>query len=324
MPATSKATRPRKSVSKPRLTPVPKPRSRPKQSAVVMADALGPRTFAEYEAVVEQTDERKSKLISLLGLVGEIGDLHSMVKKMFLQKSNASFRRQLAEELGDVLWYLTSLCVRYEIPLQEVAQRNATKASAFFSEGRVPAFDAQFPKDEQFPRKLRVVFTEKKIAGKGVSVKMTINGIAVGDPLTDNSSEDDGYRFHDVFHLAFASVLGWSPVTRALLKVKRKSDQRIDEVQDGARAAIVEEAVSVFIFNRAEEHGWYRDPETVDMALIKMIKQLTLGLEVSTCTAKQWKRAIHQGYAAFERLSANHGGTIVADLDKQSLEYAAS
>ena len=42
--------------------------------------------------------------------------------------------------------------------------------------------------------------------------------------------------FHDVFHLAYAAVLGWSPTTRALLKIKRKSRPEIDENEDGARA----------------------------------------------------------------------------------------
>ena len=38
-----------------------------------------------------------------------------------------------------------------------------------------------------------------------------------------NNRRDDGYRFHDVVHLAYAAILGWSPVTRALLDCKRRS-----------------------------------------------------------------------------------------------------
>ena len=59
-----------------------------------------------------------------------------------------------------------------------------------------------------------------------------INGRKFGDPLRDNRYEDDGYRFHDIFHLSYASVLGWSPTLRALLRCKRKSDPKIDEVED--------------------------------------------------------------------------------------------
>ena len=37
---------------------------------------------------------------------------------------------------------------------------------------------------------------------------MTIDGKRVGDLLTDNSHDDDGYRFHDVFHYSNAVLLG--------------------------------------------------------------------------------------------------------------------
>jgi hypothetical protein len=50
-----------------------------------------------------------------------------------------------------------------------------------------------------------------------------MNGV-VGDPLTDNIADRDGYRFHDVFHFAHPAVLHWSPTFRALVKRKRKSD----------------------------------------------------------------------------------------------------
>ena len=277
-------------------------------------------TFDDYERVVELTDESKSRVIALLGLVGEIGDLHSMVKKLLVQSSNPAMRDQLAEEFGDVLWYLTSLCILYRIPLHEVAERNVAKAMAFFSEGALPSFDSTYPEDERFPRQFEVTFREKRVE-KGIVVKISVNGVAVGDPLTDNSKIDDGYRFHDVFHLAFAAVLAWSPVTRAMLKTKRKSNPAVDEVEDGARAMIVEEAVSVFLFNKAPEHNWYRDPKSVDIAVIKTVRQLTAGLEVSRCTAKQWRRAILEGYSAFQGLLANCGGSVVVDLDRQSLTY---
>jgi hypothetical protein len=55
--------------------------------------------------------------------------------------------------------------------------------------------------------------------------------------MADNAYERAGYRFHDVFHLAFAAVLGWSPITRALLKRKRKSSPEVDEVEDRGRSA---------------------------------------------------------------------------------------
>ena len=51
-----------------------------------------------------------------------------------------------------------------------------------------------------------------------------------------NIADADGYRYHDIFHIANAVFLGWSPVVRALLRCKRKSQPHIDENEDGARA----------------------------------------------------------------------------------------
>lgn len=277
-------------------------------------------TFREYQQIVEQTDEKKQRIVSLLGLVGEVGDLHSMIKKLLLQRDHPTFRTEMREEFGDLLWYLTSLASLYKIPLEEIARSNAKKAASLYLEGTVTNFDADFPKDEQLPRRFEVTFIEKPIE-RGVHVKISVAGVTIGDALTDNAHEDDGYRFHDVFHFAYAAVLGWSPVVRALLRRKRKSKAKIDEIEDGARAAIVEEAVSIFVFNQAEERGWYEEPSSIDIGLLRTVRKLTNGLEVRSCTAKQWRRAIHIGYRAFGQLRANKGGVIEVDLDKQSLEY---
>ena len=37
---------------------------------------------------------------------------------------------------------------------------------------------------------------------------MRCDGQRIGDPLTDASLIEDDYRLHDVFHLAYAAVLG--------------------------------------------------------------------------------------------------------------------
>ena len=277
-------------------------------------------TFVEYQQMVERTDERKQRIISLLGLVGEIGDLHSMVKKLVLQKDNPHLRSELCEEFGDVLWYLTSLASLYKIPLQEIAKTNAEKAESLYSSGGVVNFDERYPSDERLPRKFIVNFYQKPLE-RGVCVKVSVNGIVLGDTLTDNAHEDDGYRYHDVFHLAYAAVLGWSPVIRALLKCKRKSDAKIDEVEDGARAAIVEEAASILIFNQAEQRGWYADASSIDLGILKTIRRLVGSLEVKSCTAKQWQNAIRQGYAVFDELNQNGGGDVIVDLDQQMLKY---
>lgn len=278
--------------------------------------------FEEYQGMVERTDERRSRAVSLMGLVGEVGDLHSMMKKLLLQKDNPAFRIELREEFGDLLWYLTSLASLYEISLEEIAKANAEKVESLYTKGSINIFDADFPGDERLPRRFVVNFYEKPLES-GLYVKVSVNDVVIGDALTDNSHEDDGYRYHDVFHLAYAAVLGWSPVCRALLKCKRKSSLKIDEVEDGARATIIEEAISILIFNQAEERGWYGDRSSIDIGLLKTIRRMGMGLEVRACTAKQWQEAIFQGYAAFRDLKKTGGGDITVDLDKQRIAYRA-
>jgi NTP pyrophosphatase (non-canonical NTP hydrolase) len=280
-------------------------------------------TFDEYQVVVERTDETKKRFVSLLGLVGEVGDLHSTYKKLMAQEKYPTLRRDLTEELGDLLWYLTSLASLHDIPLGEIAQTNAAKAELLYSAGRGSAFDSQFPTDEQFPPQFSVEFIEKPLE-RGVHVKIAVNGVVIGDLLTDNAHEDDGYRYHDVFHLAYTAVLGWSPVTRALLRRKRKTDVDTDEIEDGARACIVEEAVSIFVFNQAQEREWYADINSIDIGLLKIIKRLTGNLEVKECSAKQWKQAIYQGFKAFDSLRKNHGGNVEVDTVNRTISFSKS
>ena len=85
-------------------------------------------TFSEYQAMVERTDERKKVMVSLLGLAGELGDINSTFKKLFLQRDSRTLREDLREDIGDILWYLTSLAILYKIPLKDVARESARKA----------------------------------------------------------------------------------------------------------------------------------------------------------------------------------------------------
>jgi len=278
------------------------------------------RTFVEYQAMVERTDERKKVIVSLLGLAGELGDLNSTFKKLVLQRDSRTLRGDLREDIGDILWYLTSLAIQYKIPLQEAARESARKAERLYLQGEVKRFDDGFDEEERLPRQFSVTFSEKR-NGKQLLVRIMVSGVIVGDTLTDNAHQGDGYRYHDVFHLAYAAVLGWSPVIRSLLRRKRKSNQRIDEIEDGGRAAVVEEAISVLVFNEAPQRGWYSEESAVDIGLLKTIMRLTAGLEVHSCTAKQWKAAILQGYSAFKHLKDHCGGRVDVDLDRQTLTY---
>jgi hypothetical protein len=185
-----------------------------------------------------------------------------------------------------------------------------------------PLADEGFDPLEQLPRRIEMTFLERSSGGKQYVIQQC-NGINIGDRLTDNRLESDDYRFHDVFHLSFAAILGWSPVLRALFKVKRKSQPAIDENEDGARAIQIEEGISTWIFNHGARHGFFRDAATIDYSLLKAVHELVRGYEVQDRPLWQWELAILEGFRVFRQMRANRGGTVVANLHEHRIDFVA-
>jgi MazG C-terminal domain len=150
---------------------------------------------------------------------------------------------------------------------------------------------------------------------------MQWNGVFVGDPLTDNIIDLDGYRFHDVFHFAHAAVLHWSPTFRALIKHKRKSLPRVDEGQDGGRAIVVEEGVTAWVFSRAKLLRFFEGQTSVSFDLLKTVSQFVHGYEVESCPLKLWEDAILQGYEVFRLILANNGGVVIGSRPNRRIAY---
>jgi hypothetical protein len=178
--------------------------------------------------------------------------------------------------------------------------------------------DAKDLPSEQFPRIMRVLFKELKV-GQRVFTYQSMNDVNIGDRLTDNSFEEDDYRFHDVFHLAFAGILGWSPVLRTLLGVRRRSRPDVDEVQDGARAKITEEGLSNWVFSHGLRHEAFEHVDSLDFALLKTIGQMVKGYEAEMLMPWMLERAILEGFRVFRFLRQHRGGVVTANLDQRSL-----
>lgn len=211
------------------------------------------------------------------------------------------------------------------ICLEDAARRNIEKTGSRWPRERIgtPLFDSEFPEEERIPRKLKVEFLDKGSSDKP-EVILRCNGLNFGDRLTDNVGKADGYRFHDVFHFSYAVYLGWSPVVRSLLKCKRKSRPEVDEAEDGARAGIVEEAVSAAVFSRAKEVDFYDGITGVDYDLLKTIQGFVKGFEVDKVPLWQWEEAILNGYGAFRELRRHRGGVVTLDLVERRLLYETS
>lgn len=156
----------------------------------------------------------------------------------------------LAEHLTCILKLMVAAANESGVNLGDAAVRNLEKAEDRWPSKRVvpELFDEGYPAEERLPRVLDVDIFER-VAGNGRSyVVQRCSGVFIGDRLTDNIMKPDDYRFHDAFHYAYAAVLGWSPVTRALFRLKRKSQVRVDEGEDGARAILIEEGVATYVF----------------------------------------------------------------------------
>lgn len=291
-------------------------------------------TFKEYQAQAKETDQKAEGaddglVIALLGLVGEAGSLLTEYKKRLRDgDAHRGFNEQVAEELGDLLWYLATIATRSGLSLEEIAQKNVMKTRARWltPDQRAPLFDEGREPTEQLPRTFEYRYEHRVIDGKQKVVLVNEQGNFVGDPITDNAYEDDGYRFHDVLHLAHAVVLGWSPVLRHLLRRKRKSNDavdHVDEVEDGARAQIAEELVAAAAYDYAVRHN-YLDVEHVDWDLLHLTKRITGRLEVSVRTEAEWEEAILLAFRVWRKVREHGGGSLRGDLRARTLEFVPS
>lgn len=230
-----------------------------------------------------------------------------------------------ANMFGQMLGHLALISTCFELKLEEIAYQNLRKINDRWPRvKRYMEIESGGKDFEQFPARLEVEFIQRKV-GSRLMVVQQIKGLNIGDPLTDNSHRPDGYRFHDIFHLSYVAHLGWSPVIRALLKLKRKSDPQLDENEDGARAIILEEGIATWIFNHAKgnERKLYADMTSgrLDYSLLKQVRSMVEGLAVADCPLWQWENAILDGFRVFRDLYNYKGGTVIVDLKKHKLVF---
>ena len=384
-----------------------------------MASEFEALTVADYASQAASTDQRRGADalgFSMLGLFGEAGSLLSEAKKK--QRDAASYlgyAEAVAEELGDVLWYLAAIARRSRLALADIAAmavrpdgkwqaggnadltfhslqpshiplakaptpafeetllalagevgllvngyRPGTGAGGAGLRDRLVAvmrrlitaanqagvtmegaavknlhkifdrwprervypapFDTSMDPEEQLPRRMTIDVYERTVRGQ-TYVYQRSNGAFVGDRLTDNSAEPDDYRFHDVFHYAYVAVLGWSPVIRSLLRLKRKSVPKTDEVQDGARATLIEEGVTTWLFGQAQQLEFFANVKRggLPLDMLKHVRQFVAGYESEDCPLWLWEDAILQGYAAFRFLQQHRRGRVLIDFDNRRL-----
>lgn len=274
-------------------------------------------TAANYENQIA-----RDVVVALLGIAGELGTLATTYKKYLRDGASYSLHEDhIAEELGDLLWYCAILASKFGLSLDDIARQNLEKVSGRWGPHEAQqhaALDEGY--EERFPRQFSIEFSEKDVGGRLKAV-MTMDGKPLGDPLTDNADDADDYRFHDAFHLAFLVVLGWSPVLRKLMELKRRSVKSVDENEDGGRAIVIEEGIAALVFDYGVDHGSLATVPAIDYELIRTLKSMTRRLEVRIATGASWQAAVALGWQLFRDLTKYRGGTAHCDLDAGTIRF---
>lgn len=293
--------------------------------------------FSEYVDRASSTDNidnpRDALRIGLMGIAGEAGTILSAAKKSLRDDEPLpGLKNILTEELGDLLWYMALVSRRLEIDLNEVAEANLSKTEELWFSGPLdpPTYDDHPYEREKFLRRVDVRFEENRgdslpkvriipLGELGDRIYEAKGKYQIGDDLDDNSVIDDGYRYHDIIHLAHMTVLGWSPVLRGFMGAKRKSVGDLDRVEDGARAIAVEESLAAFVFNYLVQYNF--DPRAVSWDMVRNIRWIVRGLEVRDQPVAAWRSAYTQAFRVFSQLREHGGGTVECDLDQRKLGF---
>ena len=104
-------------------------------------NAIYPLTLNDYQRMARRTagTKRKSDKMeeALFGLAGEVGELCDHYKKYMHQGHDISYNH-MAEEAGDVLWYLAEIADELGVTLEDIARRNIDKLRNRYPDGFDP------------------------------------------------------------------------------------------------------------------------------------------------------------------------------------------
>lgn len=95
-------------------------------------------TGNEYQRLAARTinqgltfEEQKNH--ALHGMVGEIGEIHSIYQKMY--QGHAFEHGHMMSEVGDLLWFIAEYCTAKGWSLDDIMQMNIDKLKARYPEG---------------------------------------------------------------------------------------------------------------------------------------------------------------------------------------------
>lgn len=95
-------------------------------------------TGNEYQKMAARTVDQKltpveQELHALYGMVGEIGELHSIYQKVF--QGHPMEKEHLEKEVGDLLWFVAEYCGALGWDLEDVMELNIQKLLKRYPDG---------------------------------------------------------------------------------------------------------------------------------------------------------------------------------------------
>ena len=97
--------------------------------------------FEDYQTQASKTaiyNDADVIVYPVLGLLSEAGEVAGKVKKV-LRDNNGQFlpdhREAIADEVGDCLWYIASICTDLGFGMETIAQRNLNKLNSRMARG---------------------------------------------------------------------------------------------------------------------------------------------------------------------------------------------
>lgn len=92
-------------------------------------DVLSVAEYIEFVKGMKVYPEKYAVIYPALGLAGEAGEIAEKVKKS-LRGDKPLQNEEVVKELGDVLWYITSMADDLGFSLQDVINKNVEKLSS--------------------------------------------------------------------------------------------------------------------------------------------------------------------------------------------------
>ena len=96
------------------------------------------KKYDQFEEVI--SPKEAGFIEKVLGLTGEAGETADKIKKIIRDKNgeiSEEDRKEVAKELGDVLWYIAAISRNLGVSLSEVAEMNLEKLESRYQRGKI-------------------------------------------------------------------------------------------------------------------------------------------------------------------------------------------